>query len=162
MVITSQNEDPKLGEKDLDMHSREEGRDQRQVQINEIWSESFTSVPLSEAPKLAPSDPEKNHTKSNKQRRWSKLSKLDWLCLFFVVPMILLSCGAIATVVVMAILYPDAPILGATVTITRGAPGPGSGLDPVPEQELMADTTATAAADPATGNSTCIYAPGLC
>lgn len=76
--------------------------------------------------------------------------------------MILLSCGAIATVVVMATLYPDVPILGATVTITRGAPGPGSGLDPVPEQELMADTTAAAAADPAPGNSTCIDAPGLC
>lgn len=65
--------------------------------------------------------------------------------------MILLPCGAIATVVVMAILYPDTPILGGTITITKGAPGPGPELDPAPEQSLEPDTTT--AADPAPGNS---------
>lgn len=50
--------------------------------------------------------------------RRCKLNKLDRLCLTVTITFMMICCGAISTLAVMAILYPDIPILGATITVT--------------------------------------------
>lgn len=67
--------------------------------------------------------------------RRCKLNKLDRLCLTVTITFMMICCGAISTLAVMAILYPDIPILGATITVTGSAPKPAPEPDRAPEQK---------------------------